>query len=61
MMAESEATWKGVTAEEGAVLGKFMKESVISVGTNRYRLSPGQSYVNAEKKAQDPAFWSANK
>jgi hypothetical protein len=61
MMQESEATWKGVTAEEGAVLGKFMKESVISVGSNRYRLSPGQSYVNAETKAQDPAFWSAKK
>ena len=40
------------------MLGKFMKESVISVSTNRYRLDPGQSYVNAETKAQDPAFWS---
>ena len=28
MMAEGEATMKGATAEEGAVLGKFMKESV---------------------------------
>ena len=61
MMEEGEATWKGVTAEEGAVLGKFMKESVISVSTNRYRLSPGQSYVDAATKAQDPAFWSAKK
>jgi len=61
MMAESEATWKGLTAEEGAVLGKFMKDSVLNVSTNRYRLSPGQSYVNAETKAQDPAFWSPKK
>lgn len=61
MMAEGEATWKGVTAEEGAVLDKFMKDSVISVSTNRYRLSPRQSFVNAETKAQDPAFWSPKK
>ena len=61
MTAEGEATWKGMTAEESAVLGKFMKESVINVSTNRYRLAPGQSYVNAETKAQDPAFWSPKK
>ena len=58
MMAEGEATWKGMTPEEGAVLGKFMKESVISVSTNRYQIDPAQSYVNAETKAQDPAFWA---
>jgi len=58
MMAEGEATMKGATAEEMGVLGKFMKESVINVSTNRYRLDPGQSYVNAETKAQDPAFWA---
>jgi len=61
MMAEGEATWKGMTAEEGATLGKFMKESVINVSTNRYRLDPGQSYVNAETKAMDPAFWNPKK
>ena len=61
MMTEGEATWKGMTAEESATLGRFMKESVMSVGTNRYRLDPGQSYVNAETKAQDPAFWSPKK
>lgn len=58
MMAEGEATMKGMTAEEMGVLGKFMKESVISSTTNRYRLDPGQSYVNAETKAKDPAFWA---
>ena len=58
MMAEGEAAWKGMTAEEAATLGKFMKESVLNVVTNRYRLDPGQSYVNAETKAMDPAFWA---
>jgi hypothetical protein len=48
-------------AEEMGVLGKFMKESVFSVSTNRYRVDPGQSYVNAETKSKDPAFWSAKK
>jgi hypothetical protein len=61
MMAEGEATWKGMTAEESATLGKFMKESVINVSTNRYRLDPGQSFVNAETKAMDPAFWNPKK
>jgi hypothetical protein len=58
MMAEGEATWKGMTAEETAALGKFMKEGVINTVTQRYRLDPGQSYVDAATKAQDPAFWS---
>jgi hypothetical protein len=58
MTAEGEATWKGMTAEEGATLGKFMKESVISVTTQRYRVEPGMSYVDAATKAKDPAFWA---
>lgn len=61
MMAEGEATMKGATAEEGAVLGKFMKESVLNVSTNRYRLDPKQSYVDAATKAKDPAFWNPKK
>jgi len=58
MMAEGEATMKGATPEEMDVLGKFMKDSVISVSTNRYRVDPGQSYVNAETRAKDAAFWA---
>jgi hypothetical protein len=58
MMADSETAMKGATPEETDVLGKFMKESVLNASTNRYRLDPGQSYVNAETKAMDPAFWA---
>ena len=58
MMAEGETAMKGTTPEEMGVLGKFMKESVLNASTNRYRLDPVQSYVNAETKALDPAFWS---
>jgi hypothetical protein len=61
MMAAGEAVGKGFTAEEGAALGKFMKESVVSISTNRYRLDPKQSYVDAATKAKDPAFWSPKK
>lgn len=57
MAADGEATMKGATAEEMGVLGKFMRESVITVSTQRYRLDPKQSYVDAATKAKDPAFW----
>ena len=61
MMADGDATMKGATAEEMATLGKFMRESVITVSTNRYRLDPKQSFVDAATKAKDPAFWSPKK
>jgi hypothetical protein len=61
MMADGDATMKGATAEEMGVLGQFMKESVINVSTNRYRLDPKQSFVDAATKAKDPAFWSPKK
>ncbi len=61
MMAEGEATMKGATAEEMVVLGKFMKDSVLNLSTNRYRLDPKQSYVDAATKAKDLAFWTPKK
>jgi hypothetical protein len=56
-MAESQATWEGMTEEEGATLQKFFREGVAKIVTNRFRLDPGQSYVNAETRASDPDFW----
>jgi hypothetical protein len=61
MMAEGEATMKGATPEEMGVLGGFMKDSALNVTTNRYRLDPKQSYVDAATKAKDPAFWNPKK
>jgi len=58
MLAEGDATMKGATAEEMGVLEKFMKESVLSITSNRYRLDPKQSFVDAATKAKDPAFWN---
>jgi hypothetical protein len=59
MMVDGEATMKGATAEEMTTLGKLMRESVLNVSTNRYRVDPKQSYVDAAAKAKDPAFWNA--
>lgn len=56
-MAEGEKTMKGFSPEEGMGLEKFMKESVLSVETQRFRVDPVQSYVPRETRAQDPAFW----
>ena len=59
MASEGEATWKGMNADESAVLRKFMKEGVLSTVTQRFRVSPAMSYVDAATKAKDPAFWGA--
>ncbi len=61
MATDDEAIWKGMTAEESAALGKFMKEGVFSTVTQRFRLDPVMSYVDAATKAKDPAFWSPKK
>lgn len=57
MTTEGEALMKGVTPAEKALMDKFSLESLVSVVTNRYRLDPKMSYVSAETKAVDPAFW----
>jgi hypothetical protein len=57
MAAEGEATWKGMKAEESAALGKFMKEGLLDTVTQRFRVEPAMSYVDAATKAKDPAFW----
>jgi hypothetical protein len=60
MGADDEAIWKGATAEEQAVLGKFMKEGVLGSTTQRFRVDPAMSYVDAATRAKDP-FWSVKK
>jgi hypothetical protein len=57
MMAEGEATWQGMTPQEAEALGKFMKDSLVMTTTQRYRVEPAMSYVDAATKAKDPAFW----
>jgi hypothetical protein len=56
-MTDGEVTWKGLTFEERSTLQKAFTEGVVSSTTNRYRLDPVQSYVPAETRQKDPAFW----
>ena len=57
MMAEGMAAEKTMTPAEREIFQKFDTEALISAEMNRYRLDPGMSYVPAETKAADPAFW----
>jgi len=58
MMAEGESAMNGATPEEGAMFEAFFREGVISSISNKYQLDAGMSYVSAETKAADPAFWN---
>jgi hypothetical protein len=58
IMAEGMAAQKTMTAEERSLFQKFDAEALISAESNRYRLDPNMSYVPAETRAADPAFWS---
>ena len=60
-MTDSQTIMRAFTAEEGAALEKFSKESSLSTETNRFRLDPMQSYVAKETRASDPAFWTPKK
>jgi hypothetical protein len=61
MAATSDATWKGIPADEMSSMTKFFKEGLAEVFTQRFRVEPGMSYVDAATKAKDPAFWSPKK
>jgi hypothetical protein len=56
-MTDGEATWKGMNYEERSTLSKYANEATLSTVTNRFRLDPAQSYVPAETRQKDPAFW----
>ena len=58
MMADDQAAEKGMTPQDQTMFQKFFAEGVISVVSNKYRLSPTMSYVSPETKAADPAFWN---
>jgi hypothetical protein len=57
-MAEGMEAMKAMTSEERALFKKFDAEALINTVSNKYRLDPDMSYVAAETKAADPAFWS---
>lgn len=61
MAADDEGIWKAVPAEDLSKMVKFFKEGVLGMVTQRYKVEPSMSYVDAATKAKDPAFWGAKK
>lgn len=61
MMAAGQATMRGATPDEMSTLQKFSAEGLVNTETQRFRVDPVQSYVSAEARAADPAFWSPKK
>jgi hypothetical protein len=57
-LADGMELGKAFTADESATLQKFATTGMINAETQRFRLDPGQSYVDAATKAKDTAFWS---
>ena len=56
-VADGDATFKGLTFEERSALQKYETEAALNTVTNRFRLDARQSYVPAEVRQKDPAFW----
>jgi hypothetical protein len=61
MMAAGQATMRGATPDEMSTLQKFLAEGLVNSETQRFRVDPVQSYVSAEARATDPAFWTPKK
>lgn len=60
VMAASNALFAGMTDDEQEVFERFSLEALQNSVTNRFRLDPSMSYVDAATKAADPAFWGGN-
>ncbi|MCI0432864.1 MAG: hypothetical protein L0271_04340 [Gemmatimonadetes bacterium] len=58
MLATGQAVGAGMTAKERTFFETFSRQSLISATTNRFRLNPAMSYVDAATKAADPEFWN---
>lgn len=57
MAANGQKTMQGFTPEEMATMQKFSTDALINSESNRFELNPTMSYVAAETRATDPAFW----
>jgi hypothetical protein len=60
LRSQGEATGKAIGEADSQVFTKF-NEGLINTETFRMRLSPEMSYVSAEVRASDPAFWKPKK
>ena len=57
MTSAGDAVMKAASAEERAVLERTMREAVVTVESQRFRLNPTMSYVPRETREKDPGFW----
>jgi hypothetical protein len=57
-MANGQKTMQSFTPDEQATMAKFFTDGLINSETNRFALNPTMSYVSAETRATDPAFWT---
>lgn len=57
MESNGQKTMQGLTPEETATMQKFSTDALINSETNRFQLNPTMSYVAAETRATDVAFW----
>ncbi len=60
-MSDGEAVMKAASDEHQKAFQKFFTEGLISSDTQRFELNPQMSYVSAEVRASDPAFWMPKK
>lgn len=58
MEANGQKIFQSFTPDELAAINKFFTEGEINSETNRFQLDPQMSYVSAETRATDPAFWN---
>jgi hypothetical protein len=57
MAATGQRIFQSFTPDEMAAMNRFLSEGLITDESNRYRLEPQMSYVSAETRATDRAFW----
>jgi hypothetical protein len=57
MATNGQKTMQGFTTEESATMQKFSTDALINSESNRFALNPTMSYVAAETRATDVAFW----
>ena len=57
MLSNGPAIMKVANEEEQKTFQEFFTEAVINSDTQRFELNPHMSYVSAEARASDPAFW----
>jgi hypothetical protein len=61
MAANSASIWKAIPEDQLATIQKFFREGVLNVVTQRFKVEPSMSYVDAATRAKVPAFWGPKK